>query len=400
MTVLTRLRFLTAGESHGPRLTAILEGIPAGFPIDVDWIDADLARRQKTAGAGGRMRIESDRATLSAGVVSGKTTGGPIAVEIPNRDYKNWKDADISPMTVPRPGHADLSGAIKYGHPDLRLSLERASARETAARVAVGAICRQILDRLGIAVGGYVRRIGSVTADLAEHPDLALLQQWVDDAKASDLSCPDPTAADAMREAIDRARQSQDTLGGVIDVVVLGVPPGLGSYAHWDRRLEATLAMAVMSIQAIKGVEIGPAFENAGRSGTEVHDEIFLDKAGHLTRRTNRCGGIEGGMTTSAPIVVRAAMKPISTTLNPRKSVDLSEFTPSATTYERSDICALPRAVVVAEAMVAIVVADALLEKLGGDSLGEIEPRLAELSRGEQRDFNLDNAPWRFGYRD
>jgi chorismate synthase len=397
MSVLKRLRFLDAGESHGPKLTAILEGFPAGVPIDVHKLNADLARRQKGAGSGGRMSIEKDRARLTAGVMAGKTTGGPISIEVINRDFANWRDRSIPPMNTPRPGHADLTGAIKFGHRDLRLSLERASARETTMRVAVGAICRQLLDSFGIVVGGYVRSIGEVAATLEADPTSDQFNARFAAAQTNDLACPEASVVQSMADAIDRARQQKDTLGGVFEVVLLNAPPGLGSYTHWDQRLEGRLAMAMMSIQAIKGVTFGSAFENTTKYGTEVHDEIFENKR-TLYRKTNRCAGIEGGISTGQPIVVRAAMKPIATTLKPLASVDLSSFEAAKTTYERSDICAVPRAVPVGEAMTALIIADALIEKLGGDSLEEMLPRFAGLKKENHEDFNLDNRSWCFGY--
>jgi chorismate synthase len=386
------LRFLTAGESHGPSLVAILEGMPAGLPLDEGEISAQLRRRQVGHGSGGRMRIERDSARITGGVLNGRTTGAPIAIEIENRDSANWRDREIQPMTIPRPGHADLTGAIKYGYRELRLALERASARETAARVAVGAICGRLLAEFGATVGGYVVQIGSVQAQL---PDKLGLADRMARAEENDLRCPEPAAAEAMRACIGEAQAARDTLGGVFEVAVLGVPPGLGSHVHWDRRLDARLMAAVGSIPAVKGVEIGPAFENVARRGTEVHDEIY-EEDGALVRRTNRAGGFEGGITTGQPVIVRSAMKPISTTLTPLRSVDLASGEPALTRYERSDICAVPRAVVIGEAMVAFVVADALLEKLGGDSLGEMRPRFATLRRGMLNDLEMDNEPWRF----
>ncbi len=388
-----RLRFLTAGESHGPALTAIVEGMPAGLPLSEDDINRDLARRQRGFGSGGRMHIEGDRAEISAGVMRGRTTGGPIALRIENRDWANWAGREVPPMTVPRPGHADLTGAIKYGYRDLRLALERASARETAARVAVGAIARRLLAEFDITVGGYVVSIGAVEAGLPElpYPELFAL------AEESEVRCPDPEASEQMVAAIQEAIRRRDTLGGVLELVAVGVPPGLGSYAQWDRRLDARLAWAVMSIPAVKGVEVGPAFANAACYGTQVHDEIFVEN-GALVRRTNRAGGFEGGVTTGQPVVVRAAMKPISTTLRPLRSVDLATGEPAETRYERSDFCAVPRAVVVGEAVMAWVLADALLEKLGGDSLEEMRPRFEALRRARLEDLPMDNVPWRFGY--
>ena len=386
------LRFLTAGESHGPSLTVILEGMPAGLSLDEGQINAQLRRRQVGHGSGGRMRIERDKARIAGGVLNGRTTGAPIAIGIENRDFANWRDREIEPMTIPRPGHADLTGAIKYGYRELRLALERASARETAARVAVGAICSQLLAEFGVTVGGYVAQIGSVRARL---PDELTPGERMTLAEKNDLRCPEPVAAEAMRACIEEAKAAQDTLGGVFEVAALGLPSGLGSHVHWDRRLDARLMAAVGSIPAVKGVEIGPAFENATRQGTEVHDEIY-EQDGALVRRTNRAGGFEGGISTGEPVIVRAAMKPISTTLTPLHSVDLASGDPASTRYERSDTCAVPRAAVVGEAMVAYVLADALLDKLGGDSLDEMRPRFANLRRGMLKDLEMDNEPWRF----
>ncbi len=380
------LRFLTAGESHGPCLLAIVEGLPAGLEIDVEAINRDLARRQGGYGRGGRMQIEQDRVEILGGVIplagSGphpcRTTGAPLALRIENRDWANWRDrwaaGDLPRLSVPRPGHADYAGMVKYGLDDARPVLERASARETAARVAVGALLKQLLAVFGVTVGSYVVEIGGVVAAI---PDLPLSELW-ERAEASDVRCPDEEAAARMREAIDAARQAGDSLGGVFVVAATGVPVGLGSHVHWDRRLDARLAAAVMSIPAIKGVEIGPAFENARRPGTQVHDEFerVSESANrripNVVRTSNRAGGIEGGMTNGMPIVVRAAMKPIPTTLAPLRSVDLATGEPAATQYQRSDVCAVPAASIVGEAMVAWVLADALLEKRGGDSLKEM----------------------------
>jgi chorismate synthase len=395
--MLTRLRLLTAGESHGPMLTAILDGVPAGLVVTTDAIDQQLARRQRGYGAGGRMRIERDRVELTGGVMGGRTTGAPLSFLVRNLDWENWRDRDIEPMTKPRPGHADLTGAIKYGHRELRLSLERASARETAARVAAGAACRLLLEQFGVRIGGYAVRIGSAAIDAppspADEPYLERFRVALD----NDLAAPDSGAAERMRDEIKRCRKERDTLGGVLEVAALGLPPGLGSFVQWDRRLDARIAGAMLSIQAMKGVEIGPAFTNAAERGSAVQDEIMLDAEGGLYRPTNRAGGLEGGVSTGAPVVVRVAMKPISTTLDPRRTVDLGSGEPAGTTYERSDFCALPRAVPIAEAMLALVLADALLEKLGGDSIEEMRPRLDALRRARLEDLPMDDAPWRFG---
>ncbi len=388
------LRFLTAGESHGPYLTAILEGMPAGLPLSPDDINRDMARRQKGYGSGGRMKIEKDAVELAAGVMNGHTTGGPISFRIVNRDYAQWRDRDVPPMTVPRPGHADLTGAIKYGYRELRLALERASARETAARVAVGAACRRLLAEFGIVVGSYTLEIGGVDARPPE--DMPYPERFAA-AEGNDVRVANPDRVEAVRERIRRAMEERDTLGGVIEVVALHVPPGLGSHVQWDRRLDARLAWALMSVPAMKGVEIGPAFENARRPGTQVHDEIFLED-GRLVRRTNRAGGFEGGITTGEPIIARVAMKPIATTLNPLRSVDLAAGEPATTSYERSDFCAVPRAGVVLEAMACFALTDALIEKLGGDSVEEMRPRFRALRRARLDDLAMDGEPWRFGY--
>jgi len=398
------LRFLTAGESHGPALTAILEGMPAGLPLSASQLARDLQRRQQGYGSGGRMGIEHDTVRISAGVMAGLTTGAPIALHVENRDYVHWQERDIPPMTIPRPGHADLTGAIKYGYRELRLALERASARETAARVAVGAVCRRLLAEFEITIGSYVLAIGEVSTDLPLLAGREAASGYLERfraADASDVRCPDPEIAERMRQRIAQAMKAKDTLGGSFEVVALGVPPGLGSYVHWERRLTGRLLGAVGSIPAVKGVEIGPAFANARLPGTQVHDEICLESdapEARLTRASNRAGGLEGGISTGQPIVVRAAMKPIATTLTPLRSIDLATGQPAVTQYERSDFCAVPRAAVVAEAMVAFVLADALLEKLGGDSLAELRARFETLRRGRLDELPMDNSPWRFGY--
>jgi chorismate synthase len=379
------LHFLTAGESHGPALAAILEGLPAGLPLSAESINQDLARRQHGYGAGPRMKLEQDQAQILSGVMDGLTTGAPLAFTIANKDHEKWRAKAISPFTRPRPGHADLTGAVKYGYSDLRPALERASARETAARVAVGAACRLFLAQFGIQVGGYVCSIGEITANL-EGIDLA---ERIRLAQASEVGCPQPEAAQAMHTRIQQVMQERDTLGGVIEVVALGLPPGLGSYAQWGRRLDARLGAAALSVQAIKGVEIGPAFENARKTGTQVHDPIHLDGE-QIVRPSNRSGGLEGGITTGQPLVVRAAMKPIATTLTAQETVELANGQPAPTQYERSDFCPVPRAVVVLEAMLAFVLADALLEKLGGDSLAEMLPRCAALRQMRLADLPMD----------
>jgi len=390
------LRLLTAGESHGPELTAILEGLPAGIPLSTKDIDADLIRRQKGAGSGGRMSIEKDRVRITGGVMAGMTTGGPVSMVIINKDFQSWKDRDIAPMTIPRPGHADLTAAVKYGYHDLRLGLERASARETATRVAIGAICRKLLSEFGIVMGSYVVSIGSIKAEIkGDYPDLFRR------AEESPVRCPDERAGDLMVAEIARAKQAKDTVGGILECVALNLPPGLGSHVHWDRRLTARLMAAVGSIPAIKGVQFGNAFEYVSNWGTGVHDSIVPapdDSHAPLARSTNRAAGLEGGITTGLPLVMRAAMKPISTTLKGIDSVDLVTGKRVTTEYERSDICAVPRACVVAEAMVAFVLASAVMEKLGGDSLEEMLPRFQALRQSTLQDLPMDNTAWRFGY--
>lgn len=390
------LRFLTAGESHGPQLTAVLEGIPAGLTLDVAAINHQLARRQKGYGSGGRMKIERDAVKITAGFMNGMTTGAPIAITIPNLDYAKWRDREIVPITTPRPGHADLTGAVKYGYRELRLALERASARETAVRVAIGAICQQFLAQFVITIGSYVTSIGKIEAGIPA--DMPYPVRFAA-AEANDVRCPVPESAAAMRAHIREIMEAKDTIGGIFEVVVLGAPTGLGSHVHWDRRLDSQLMAAVSSIHAVKGVEIGTAFANTQRPGSQVHDEIFLGDSGQtLNRYTNNSAGFEGGITTGEPIIVRAAMKPISTVLNPRRSVDLATGQLAQTVYERSDFCAVPRAAVVGEAMVAFTLANALLEKLGGDSIAEMQPRFASLRRARLEDLLMDDAPWKFGY--
>lgn len=390
------IRFLTAGESHGPALTAVLEGIPAGLHINKEELNRQLARRQKGYGSGGRMKIEKDAARITAGYMNGRTTGGPIALTITNIDYAKWKERDIDPITTPRPGHADLTGAVKYNYRELRLALERASARETAVRVAVGGICKQFLAEFGVEIGSYVTSIGGVSANIPA--DMPYADRFAA-AERSSVRCPIPEAAEAMRQKISEIIQAKDTIGGVFEVAALGLPVGLGSHVHWDRRLDALLMWSVGSIPAVKGVEIGSAFANAALPGSQVHDEIFLAEDGQtLIRRSNRSGGFEGGITTGEPVIVRAAMKPISTVLNPRKSVNLATGETAVTVYERSDFSAAPRAAVVGEAMVAITLANALAEKLGGDSLAEMKPRFAALRQAKLDDLPMDNTPWNFGY--
>ena len=381
------LRFLTAGESHGPSLVVILDGMPAGLSITSDIINNELARRQKGYGAGGRMKIEKDVVQILGGVMAGHTTGAPIAMLVQNADHVKWKGKAVEPMTAPRPGHADLTGALKYGYTDLRPALERASARETTMRVAAGAVCKHFLSQFGIIVGGYVKSIGEVVADINGNDYRAHFET----AEQNDVRCPDPVAAGKMRMRIEEIIRAKDTLGGIIEIVALNVPAGLGSFSQWDKRLEAKLAQAVMSVQAIKGVEVGDAFENTKRLGTQAHDSITLIQS-NLQRPTNRTGGIEGGISNGEPILIRVSMKPIATTLAPQRTVDLATGLESPTTYERSDFCPVPRAVPIIEAMVAFVLADALIEKLGGDSIREMMPRFATLRKARLEDLHMDNT--------
>lgn len=386
------LRFMTAGESHGPALTAILDGFPAGLALDASIIDRELLRRQLGYGAGPRMKLEKDTVQILGGVMGGQTTGAPLAFQVANDDHLKWRGKAVEPMTAPRPGHADLTGAVKYALNDLRPPLERASARETAARVAVGAVCKHFLAQFGITVGGYVSAIGEISAEMGEMPFLERFAL----AEQNDVRCPDEKAVEKMRARIEEIIRGRDTLGGILEIVALGLPIGLGSYAQWDKRLEARLAAAVLSVQAMKGVEIGPAFENAKLPGTRVHDAIKLpspQRGEGLIRSTNRAGGTEGGISNGQPIIIRVAMKPIATTLTPQATVDLAAGAESPTKYERSDFCPVPRAVPILEAMVAFVLADALIEKLGGDSLSEMLPRFESLRKAQLADLKMDNTP-------
>jgi chorismate synthase len=383
------LRFLTAGESHGPSLTTILDGLPAGLTLAPDIINKELARRQQGYGSGGRMKIEKDTVQILGGVMGGQTTGAPIALLVQNDDHVKWKGKAVEPMTAPRPGHADLTGAVKYGYKDLRPALERASARETTMRVAAGAVCKHFLAQFGIIVGGYVSSIGEVQTDFGDMP----YQERFARAEESDVRCPVESSASKMSDEIEKTIHGRNTLGGVIEIVALNLPVGLGSFVQWDRRLEAKLALAIMSVQAIKGIEIGDAFENAKRLGTQAHDPINLEPLTfNLQRLTNRAGGIEGGISNGQPIIIRAAMKPIATTLLPQPTVDLASGAESPTRYERSDFCPVPRAVPILESMVAFVLADALIEKLGGDSMNEIKPRFESFRKATLNDLQMDNT--------
>jgi chorismate synthase len=359
------LRFLTAGESHGPCLTGIVDGLPAGLALAEETINHDLRRRQGGYGRGGRQSIERDQVEILGGLDRGRTTGAPLALRVANRDWENVRGKEQPAMTVPRPGHADLAGALKYGFTDLRPVAERASARETAMRVAVGTVAKALLATRGVAVYSYVTEVGGVAAEIPDAPPRQLHAL----AEDSLLRCPDVAAAPEMIQAIDRARESGDSLGGCFTVVLTGVPAGLGTYVQWDRRLDGLLAQAIMSIPAIKGVEIGDGFSAARLRGLEAHDAIEAEPSGPLVRPTNHAGGVEGGVSNGQPIVIRAAMKPIPTTVTPQRSVDLATRLPAVTSYVRSDVCAAPAASVVGEAMAAWVVAVALLEREGGDTL-------------------------------
>jgi chorismate synthase len=372
------LRYLTAGESHGPAITAILEGLPAGLPVSAGDIDTDLKRRQGGYGRGRRMQIETDRVEILGGIRHGRTLGGPVSLLVRNDDWPNWTDVmavepvgDAAPrrrVTKPRPGHADLAGGLKYNHRDLRNVLERASARETTMRVAVGALAKRLLAEFGIRVISHVVRIGQADADVT---GLSNDEIWAR-AEASPVRCADEKAAQGMIAEIDRAKALRDTIGGVFEVRVFNVPPGLGSHVHWDRKLDGRLAQAVMSIQAVKGVEIGLGFGVTQVLGSEVHDEIFYGD-GRFYRKTNRAGGLEGGMSDGADIVVRGALKPIATLMRTIMSVDIDTKEPFDSAKERSDVCTVPAAGVIGEAVVAVVIADALQEKFGGDSLDEMK---------------------------
>ncbi|HTR44194.1 MAG TPA: chorismate synthase [Thermodesulfovibrionales bacterium] len=397
------MKFMTAGESHGKGLCGIIEGIPANLSLSSQEIDKELKRRQSGFGRGGRMKIESDHAEILSGVRWGKTLGSPITILIENADHKNWLEGmsadaaaqgSIPPVTRPRPGHADLAGAIKYDQRDIRNVLERSSARETAVRVACGAIAKRFLSEFGIGVGSYVTQIGNEHAALGSQPLSGReLLGLFDEAEASPVRCPDQNGAHRMVALIEKALKEGNSLGGVFEVFVTGAPAGLGSYIQWDRRLDGRLAQALMSVQAIKGVEVGAGFALAGRPGSEVMDEIFYDRetsnvkreripktTSHVSRltshgfyrRTNNAGGIEGGMTNGMPVIVRAAMKPIPTLRTPLGSVDIITKEAFEAAYERSDVCAVPAASVVGEAMTALTVADAFIEKFGGDSMEEV----------------------------
>jgi chorismate synthase len=374
------LRFTTAGESHGPGLVAIVEGLPAGLELSRERLDREMARRQLGHGRGGRMKIESDAVEIRSGVRHGRTLGSPVAVLVANRDYANWEermnpwpvDAEVEEVHTPRPGHADLAGLLKFGHTDVRNVLERASARETAARVAAGALAKEFLHALGVSVHSHVIRIGSVSAP--EPEELAAEDfERVDD---SPVRCLDEAAGAAMVAEIDRLRLENESLGGIFEVRAFGLVPGLGSHTSWEERLDARLAQAVVSIQAVKGVSVGEAWEVAAKPGSESHDEIFFSQERGWHRQTNRAGGVEGGMTNGEALVVRGALKPISTLTKPLRSVDTETKEPAQALRERTDSTVVPAAGVVAEAMVALVLARCYREKLGGDHIDDVRAAL------------------------
>ena len=388
------IRFLTAGESHGPELTGIVEGVPAGFTISKEFIDSYLKRRQKDTGSGGRMNIESDEVFISSGVVNNISTGAPIALRIKNKDWENWKDKDIEPYVVPRPGHADLIGTAKYDLNDIRLVLERSSARETAMRCAIGAIAIQILESIGISIYGYVSSIGKVDYRYSNEFSLDEMRKLTE---ASPVSCPDTDKSQQMEKEISNARKKKDTLGGSITTIATGVPPTLGSYVHWDKKLDAKLARILMSIQSVKAIEVGDGIESSKNYGTSVQDQYVLDEK-EIKKESNNLGGFEGGMTNGENIELTAYLKPISTTLSPIKSVNLAEKEETETVYERSDTCAVPRAVPIFESAMALEILNAVLNKTGGDNKKEIIKNFENIPNLNIDEFDLDNKVWKFGY--
>ena len=380
--MLHRLKFLTAGESHGKGLSGILEGFPAGVPLTEAVIAQDLVRRQMGYGRGGRMKIETDHAEILTGVRHGKSLGSPLALWIQNQDWENWKLDKMShteplepvpEITLPRPGHADLAGVQKFGFTDIRNVLERSSARETAMRVALGAVCRAFLRELGIEIASHVIQIGPIKAQNTPAGDFSDINA---NADASEVRCLDDKASDQMIKHIDDTRRKGDSIGGIFEVLASGLPPGLGSYTHWDRKLDARLAAAMMSINAMKSVSIGDGMNVAEASGSQVHDEIIL-QGNTIRRASNHAGGIEGGMSNGELIQVQVSMKPIPTLARPLRSVDIKTREPGIAHKERTDACAVPAASVIGEAMMALVLTDAILEKFGGDSLGQVKAHIA-----------------------
>ena len=388
------IRFLTAGESHGPELTGIIEGVPAGFTISKEFIDSYLKRRQKDTGSGGRMNIESDEVFILSGVVNNVSTGAPIALRIKNKDWENWKDKDIEPYVVPRPGHADLIGTAKYDLNDIRLVLERSSARETAMRSAIGAIAIQVLETMGISIYGYVSCIGKVEYRYSDDFSLDQMRKLTDD---SPVSCPDADKSKEMEKEISNARKKKGTLGGSITTIATGVPPTLGSYVHWDKKLDAKLARILMSIQSVKAIEVGDGIESSKNYGTSVQDQYVLNEK-EIKKESNNLGGFEGGMTNGENIELTAYLKPISTTLTPIKSVNLVEKEETETVYERSDTCAVPRAVPIFESAMALEILNAVLNKTGGDNKKEIIKNFNNIPSLNIDEFDLDNKVWKFGY--
>ena len=388
------IRFLTAGESHGPELTGIIEGVPAGFTISKEFIDSYLKRRQKDTGSGGRMNIESDEVFILSGVVNNISTGAPIALRIKNKDWENWKDKDIEPYVVPRPGHADLIGTAKYDLNDIRLVLERSSARETAMRSAIGAIAIQVLETMGISIYGYVSCIGKVEYRYSDDFSLDQMRKLTDD---SPVSCPDADKSKEMEKEISNARKKKDTLGGSITTIARGGPPTLGSYVHWDKKLDAKLARILMSIQSVKAIEVGDGIESSKNYGTSVQDQYVLNEK-EIKKESNNLGGFEGGMTNGENIELTAYLKPISTTLTPIKSVNLVEKEETETVYERSDTCAVPRAVPIFESAMALEILNAVLNKTGGDNKKEIIKNFENIPSLNIDEFDLDNKVWKFVY--
>ncbi|ADH99633.1 chorismate synthase [Salisediminibacterium selenitireducens] len=390
------MRFLTAGESHGPELTAIIEGVPSQLSLTAEDINKHLARRQKGYGRGRRMQIEKDQVRITSGVRHGKTTGAPITLVVENKDWTHWtkimgpeplepgEEEEVKrKISRPRPGHADLNGALKYRHRDMRNVLERSSARETTVRVAVGAVAQRILEEFGMKIAGHVLEIGDV---VAEKNESLTVEDIIALSEASEVRCTDPNAEEKMKQAIDDAKQNGDSIGGIVEVVAENVPVGLGSFVQYDRKLDAKISMSVMSINAFKGVEVGLGFEAARRNGSKVHDEIIYSEGTGYQRRTNNLGGFEGGMTTGMPVVVKGAMKPIPTLYKPLQSVDIETKEPFSASIERSDSCAVPAAAVVCEAAVAWEIADAFLDKFGSDTIPDIHAHL-EHYQNEVRDF-------------
>ncbi|MFK2824212.1 chorismate synthase [Bacillus sp. B190/17] len=385
------MRYLTAGESHGPQLTTIIEGLPAGMPLTAEEVNKELGRRQKGHGRGRRMQIEKDQAQIKSGVRHGYTLGSPVTLVVENDDWKHWtkimgsepfnelEEEEVKrQITRPRPGHADLNGGIKYGHRDMRNVLERSSARETTVRVAAGAVAKQLLKLLGIEIASHVIEIGGIKAEQADFESLEQLQEL---SENSPVRCLDPEAEKKMMQAIDDAKANGDSIGGVVEVIAEGMPAGVGSYVHWDKKLDAKVAAAIMSINAFKGVEIGIGFEAAERFGSEVHDEIAWEESKGYYRKTNRLGGFEGGMTTGMPIIVRGVMKPIPTLYKPLESVDIDTKEPFTASIERSDSCAVPAAAVVAEAVVAWELASAIVDQFYSDRMDALSATLEEFRR-------------------